>query len=288
MDRILEVTTNIGCRLRCSYCPQALVSRKYLATPRATGTAGPPLQTMTPKALERYIESVPADVHVHFSGFSEPWHAEDCVDMIRMIHGRGHLVAVFTTADAMRAGDVARLVGIPFKRFLVHLPDVDGQMRKTVDDRYLALLKMLVSSDIHNLEFVTIGAPHLSINSVLGATPSTTRVHSRAGNVRSFTSTIAPAFSAAEIAAHTRGTTLVCRKDRIFANVLLPNGDVQLCSMDYGLEEKLGSLASETYAEIVNGAAFRRVLALLNDPDSVVLCRRCEYAIPGTYSRRPA
>ena len=243
---------------------------------------------MNRESFAAYIHSVPPTVHIHFSGFSEPWHAEDCVEMIRIAHQRGHPVAVFTTADHMTSEHVSRLTDIPFKRFLVHLPDNGGEMRKEVSADYISLLKLLVSSAVRNLEFFTIGIPHPWIAAELGAMPSTRRVHSRAGNVRFSSTAIGTAFSASEIAARTRDTSLICRKDRIFANVLIPNGDVHLCSMDYGLEHRLGNLGIQTYKEIVNGPSFERLLAMLNDSSSDILCRRCEYGIPGAYRRRNA
>ncbi|MGW2152099.1 SPASM domain-containing protein [Nonomuraea sp. NPDC001699] len=285
-QRVLEITTNIGCRLRCSYCPQSTVVRAYHKEPDGGGAPRALLHTMTRESFRAYIDTVPASVHIHFSGFSEPWHAEDCVEMIHIAHERGHTIAVFTTADRMTAEDVSRLAGIPFKRFLVHLPDGGGEMRKKVGAEYVSLLRLLASSAIHNLEYHTIGTPHPRIATELDAMWSTRRIQSRAGNVKCSSTAVGVAFSAAEIAARNARTTLICRKDRIFANVLLPNGDVHLCSMDYGLEHRLGNLGDQTYQEIATGPGFARTLAALNDPDSDVLCRRCEYALPGAYRGR--
>jgi len=241
---------------------------------------------MTRELFAAYIETVPSSVHIHFSGFSEPWHAGDCVDMIRIAHRRGHPIAVFTTADRMIHEQVMPLADIPFKRFLVHLPDNGGEMRREVTADYVSLLTLLASSGISNLQFYTIGIPHPAIAAELSRMPSTRRVHSRAGNVDLAVTTVGTAFSAAEIAERNGHTSLICRKDRIFANVLLPNGDVQLCSMDYGLEHKLGNLGTQTYREIVEGPGFQRIMAMLADPDSTVLCRRCEYGLPGAYRPR--
>lgn len=286
-ERVLEVTTNIGCRLQCSYCPQSTVTGAYREAAAARRTAaGASVRTMTRELFAAYIATVPSSVRIHFSGFSEPFHAGDCVDMIRIAHRRGHPIAVFTTADRMMPEQVMPLADIPFKRFLVHLPDYGGEMRKEVTADYVSLLTLLASSGISNLQFYTIGIPHPAIAAALSRMPSTRRVHSRAGNVDLSATTVGTAFSAAEIAERNGHTSLICRKDRIFANVLLPNGDVQLCSMDYGLEHKLGNLGTQTYREIVEGPGFQRIMAMLADPDSTVLCRRCEYGLPGAYRRR--
>ena len=39
--------------------------------------------------------------------------------------------------------------------------------------------------------------------------------------------------------------------EKLYHNVMLPNGDVSLCCMDYGLEYILGNLFEQTYEEIV-------------------------------------
>jgi radical SAM protein with 4Fe4S-binding SPASM domain len=241
---------------------------------------------MSLAAFENYIQTVPPSVDIHFSGFSEPWHAPDCVDMIRMAHNQGHKVAVFTTADRMMPDHISRLSHIPFKRFVVHLPDAGGEMRMCPNEAYVELIQMLARNQIQNTEFLTLGIAHPRIVKAIGYTASTRRVHTRAGNVHLTSTTVGAAFTQNEILALTKDTSLVCRGDRMFSNILLPNGDVQFCSMDYNLEHRLGNLGEQTYTDIMNSRNFARVFELLSDPASEILCRRCEYALPGQYHRR--
>ena len=35
---------------------------------------------------------------------------------------------------------------------------------------------------------------------------------------------------------------IICKTNSLNYNVLIPNGDVQLCCMDYGLDAKIGNL----------------------------------------------
>ena len=76
-------------------------------------------------------------------------------------------------------------------------------------------------------------------------------------------------------------------------NVLLPNGDVILCCMDYGLKNVLGNLLSMDYDELFRGPAFRKVCAGFKDPSLKTLCQvvhgirvscqhACRYLLPGT------
>jgi hypothetical protein len=56
--------------------------------------------------------------------------------------------------------------------------------------------------------------------------------------------------------------------ERLYHNIMLPNGDVSLCCMDYGLEEITGNLFEQDYNDVIP------------DPYEVFkLCNKCENAI---------
>jgi sulfatase maturation enzyme AslB (radical SAM superfamily) len=279
-QRILEITTNVGCRLSCSYCPQATVTKAYHQQSKKSEQ---PLQCMTLSAFKKYISTVPKEVDFHFSGFSEPWYASECTDMIEAVHFKGHRIAIFTTTDGMLTEHINRLKLISFKRFVIHLPDGNDDMHLVPDAIYLERLQKLLHA-IPNIEIVTIGIPNPDIVALLGQTNSTRRVHTRAGNIQLTSSAIGAAFTQEEILQRNSHTSLICRSNRMVSNVLLPNGNLQLCCMDYGLEHVLGNLSNESYCEIIEGKAFARIFDLLGQQHSEILCRRCEYAIPGSYT----
>jgi Iron-sulfur cluster-binding domain len=65
---------------------------------------------------------------------------------------------------------------------------------------------------------------------------------------------------------------LHCAMDRWHSNVVLPNGDVFLCCMDFGLTAPVGNLLNQSYAEILEaGERYRDV-----PPE---ICRSCEWAV---------
>ena len=61
-------------------------------------------------------------------------------------------------------------------------------------------------------------------------------------------------------------------------NLLLPNGDVLLCSMDYGLEYKIGNLLESSYESLFQSETFKKIQKSLNSKSEEVLCRHCAYA----------
>lgn len=273
--RTLEVTTNIGCRIRCTYCPQSLLIRQYKALPDYKHKK----RFMSLDLFANYLSTVPPSVDVHFSGFAEPWHAPDCTAMVRHTINRQHEVAVFTTTDGMTSKDIEALENIPLKRFVVHLPDQMGEMHLDITNDYIETLMHLVGSDIDNIEFLTLGIPHKDLIDVLGRQPSTRRIHSRASNIEVAGMSVGAAFTDQKIYKALSGRAITCRNNRQYSNVLLPNGNVYLCAMDYALEHRIGNLGWQTYSDIVNGQEFRKLTEMMGHPDSDILCRKCEFGL---------
>ncbi len=61
------------------------------------------------------------------------------------------------------------------------------------------------------------------------------------------------------------------RCQRIIHNVLLPDGTVQLCCQDYGLEEPLGNLLYINYRDLFE----TRIFKLIMEGKSKI-CQRCD------------
>jgi hypothetical protein len=94
---------------------------------------------------------------------------------------------------------------------------------------------------------------------------------SRAGNIEEKTDVPTPAKLKGPIRCRSSG-------DSLNHNVLLPNGDVLLCCMDYGMRHILGNLISSDYASLFNSEKFNRLQKGLNDDSFDILCRCCENA----------
>lgn len=65
-------------------------------------------------------------------------------------------------------------------------------------------------------------------------------------------------------------------------NILLPNGQVQLCCMDWGLQHIIGNLKNQTYDSLFQSQAYMNVLQGMYNDDSNILCRQCEIACAET------
>jgi hypothetical protein len=259
--------------MACLYCPQQLLVRRYR---ELTGRSG---ATVMPwDVFQTCLKHIPKDVDLHFSGYGEPWLHPQCTKMILEAHRRKHRLAVFTTAIGLAAEDVSELEDIPFKRFSVHVPDANRLMRCSVDHRYLEALARLRECRIANLDFFSIGPTHPAVVEILGDVSETRVVTTRAENV-----VRKRGVGLRWLSRPQRADAIVCRKDRIFQNVLLPSGHVALCCMDYGLDHILGNLLDVDYHDLHRSAAFTEILERTTLGGDGILCGRCDYAVPGQY-----
>jgi len=267
----IEITTVIGCRNRCDYCPQDKLVRAYKDLGGAT--------RMTLDAYKEMLAKIPAGTGIDFSGMAEPWLNPDCTEMVLHTHERGYEIAVFTTAVGMSVADVEKIKAIPFNHFKVHLPDTERYSKIEIDGPYLETLGAIVRSDIRNCAFMTMGTLPTAVRKVIGKSVKRTRMMARAGNVTTMPDVQQPLRLAGQIRCRSCG-------DALNHNVLLPNGDVVLCCMDYGLKHILGNLLLTDYESLFSGEAFKRIQQGLDDDSRDVLCRYCDNASTlGDYNR---
>jgi hypothetical protein len=210
--------------------------------------------------FKKAIDKVPEKINIIFAGFTEPFLNKECTNMILYAHDTGHKVSVFTTGVGMTVDDVEKIKHIQFQGkqggFVLHLPDKEGYAGHKPNN--MKLLLRLKDCNISGFSTATMGTLHPEIEHLF---PNTYKqeMWNRAGNVK------IKQVNSAEI--KEESATCNC-KEKLYHNVLLPNGDVSLCCMDYGLKHILGNLFEQSYEDIipVNETAFD-------------LCKLCENSI---------
>jgi MoaA/NifB/PqqE/SkfB family radical SAM enzyme len=272
----LEITTMIGCKVACVYCPQDKISHRYFGADRM----------MKFDDFKIFIERVPRRVVVHFTGFAEPFLNPRCTDMIEYAARRGHPIWISTTLAGLTREDVRRLSKLaPYYQFQIHLPSAQKLMNLAINDDYFFLLSDVVSAGI-------ITDLHFHGDEVHPVVGAWLRQHAvdfhefwiqnRAGNLN--TEKIKAKVSKSVITGAKPSGKLRC--DRIYMNVLLPNGDVVLCCMDWSAEYVLGNLKRDSFEDLYRSETFRRVLRGLRDPSIDLLCRTCHLAQSGAAKDR--
>ncbi|MDW3192758.1 MAG: radical SAM protein [Cytophagales bacterium] len=268
-ERHLEITTIAGCKISCSYCPQAMFALEHKKVSNN--------RLMTLETFKKSLSSVPIDVDIHFSGYSEPFLNPDCIDMIKFAYQKGHEVSVYTTVEGLKTEHVRELEQLKFKKFNVHLPDDGVHMRVRIDESYLEVMKLLMNSHIPNILYIDYFGVHPEVLSLMEHLETVNRkLTSRAGNVSNEETGSPPIINGA----------LWCPGNREKKNVLLPNGDVSLCCVDYGKRHIIGNLMRDNYDHLHKSEAFKEVIARMNGKKGDLLCRTCEWAEPITIKHR--
>jgi hypothetical protein len=258
IDSTLEITTVIGCSNWCRFCPQELLIQKYSRISSK--------RSMTLVDFAKCMDTVPKSTMIDFSGMAEPWLNPECTEMLQYAGEMGYSLGVYTTGIGMKARDVEAIKKYDFEIFVVHLADDANNARIAVDEDYLAVIDQIAKS-IKPAKFMAMGKLHPKL-AFLEDKLFQTEMISRAGNV----SFIKPAIK--------KGMLACLSAYGLRHNVLLPNGEVYLCCMDYGLEHRIGNLFIDSYGELFRGGEYRRIeSAMASGRDDGVICRRCEYAV---------
>lgn len=212
-EEYLEITTKIGCPVMClKCCPQEVTTKNYRSNQK----------TLTFENFKTALYHVPEKLPICFSGFSEPFASKDTLKMVKYAFENGHPLLMFTTLFQASRNDVAELTRYNFLEFRLHLPDGEN-MKIPVTDEYKDNI-FTVMQNIPNLTF-----------SLMNHNFST---DSRENVVRG-------SFKGKKKVGY-------CFKRTSPQFVMLPNGDVQLCCMDFGLWHKVGNLFVNSYVEIRN------------------------------------
>ena len=249
----LEITTIVpekGCVVDCVFCPQRTLEKVYKGQ-----------RTMTLDDFKRLIESVPTDVRITFSGFIEPWMNKNCSSMVLYAHERGHPVSIFTTGIGMSVADIESIAHIPFAGnpnggFTLHLPDSELLARHPITPSYIKTLTWFRDNKhrIQNFGLMSMGADlHPEVKHLFPA-PAPSTMWDRAGNLsreKLLKPDLIPLQNRWNKIEHTDGPRTCGCVEHLYHNVLLPNGDVSLCCMDYGLDHIIGNLNTQTYEQVI-------------------------------------
>ncbi len=194
------------------------------------------------------LSKVPLHVQIDFSGMSEPWANPDATDMLELTLSCGYHIVVYTTLYGMTPDNARRVIALlldhrdQVKEVCLHLPDANGNMRgykPSVEFDEVLGLFMTASKNLRSFRAMTMdnrSRVHPSVK--MPASSRSWEGLDRAGNVDE--NIIVP---------HTQHNGPVSCSFTPFYdhNVVLPNGDVVLCCMDYSTKHKIGNLLTGDY-----------------------------------------
>lgn len=270
---VLEITTKIECTINCDFCPQELLVNRYFEVEKSSD------RTLTLDNFKICINKLPEGTRIDFSGMCEPWLNPECTDMVLYAHEKGFDIAVFTTLTGMKEYDFDRISKIPFGTFFIHIPDEKGHSIIDITDEYLELLSKISNFKLNGKNIVTgyhcHSGIHHEVKKLLNEKiPVYFEIIDRADNVN--------VESDERIINKKPKGNIICTRsiDRFDHNILLPNGDLLVCCMDYGMKHILGNLLTQNWEEIRVSEEVRRLKQGLADEALDTLCRKCHATSP--------
>jgi hypothetical protein len=264
ISRSLAITTHIGCKNQCAYCPQHTIIKSYSAHSSKS--------KMHLDDFKKYIASVPRSIPLSFAGFSEPWLNPETTAMLLYANEKGFPIRVNTTLVGMQKEDIMQMGKVPFIKFAVHLPDNAAHTKIKVDENYLEVLETLISSKLQKQFFKY----HKEKNTDL-ATEIKELLQMHNKKAHSFGLNNRAGYSKTEYNYFLPNKAKKLKACSDFRhNILLPNGDVVLCHMDWAMQHVLGNLGEISYNELYTSDEFEIIQQALSNPKSALLCRQCE------------
>jgi len=269
---VMELTTMIGCPLMCTFCPQDNLRDNY----------GKDTKYMQPMDLMTVLAKLPRDTRIDFSGMSEPWANPECTMMLEMVLYMGFNVAIYTTLYGMTDPERVRkaLESHPdqVEVIMLHLPDANKNMKgwKNSEEWQKAAATISHTNVPCGIEAMTMdrnGVVHPDLQEMVGQLPGWVG-HTRADSL-----------NAEQVEGQALHITprhefaLTCRSTPFYdRNVLLPNGDVVLCCMDYNLKHVIGNLLTQTYEEIMQGKPLQDLIKMNEAAgfDKCSICKSCD------------
>ncbi len=275
----IAITTRVGCKNQCNFCPQDTFVHAYkkrILQPRSSTDSQTGDFLLRLKTFKRFLLGIPLDFTINFAGFSEPWLAPDCTDMLLAAHARGHRIRALTTLVGMKPSHVLKLSEVPFDLFSIHIADKKPTTQISMDKTMIDTLRAVEKHGFSQLEFHNhIGAPHPDFVNIFGNFEIRTfPIVDRAGNLALEGKRPEPKRLSGKIRCGFNP-----HSTELYNNILLPNGDIVLCCEDYGLKHVLGNLNTCDLLSLYNRKPYQTIKKGLDDESIDLICRYCHRAI---------
>ena len=275
--RRVEFTTQLGCSVGCTFCPQ----KTFMEATRGEE------RVLTRETVSRILGNLKGSPvrEVHFSGFSEPFLNPESGDFILMSHEAGFQVVIFSTLKGLTRETLEKIKDVPVKLLHVSIHPPGSGTHPGLDDDYAwSQIDMLLSvRHRFQLRFGCVDAGCSMQEKaelerrcqVRGIKVICGKVLDRAGNLPEGKSK-----------RHPDTSHLLCTRN--IGSVILPDGECCWCSMDYGTRHRVGNLRDATYNQLLCSPAVQHMLRSMAGSGEVenLLCHQCESAHPLTRRER--
>jgi organic radical activating enzyme len=284
----VEFNLITGCPNTCKYCPQDVFRDAYNdirysllteidKTPHGEKRIDLQIKYDDCKVLSMQnfvtmVNKLPKST-ISIAGFSEPFMNPECTNMIEYAGKQGHQVIVYSTLQGMTIEDYQRMRKMYFiKSLVIHLPDKEGNMKTNISEEYKKLLKYIVSQPPGGwcaFDFSVHGsAVHPDIAHIVSVNPRFV-IHDRAGCLKTDDLTVHRV--------HWKSGKILCGNgfgQYKEAGLILADGTVLACCMDWSMKHVYGNLMTQSWDEIMQSPV-RKMLEDSRKDGADSMCRHC-------------
>lgn len=191
--------------------------------------------------FKRILEHTPRNIQIDFTGFCEPFLNPWASMMMRYSIEQGYDTVLITTLSGFTRKDANIISGLRFQDVMIHEYEGTPINYEVFEKKAIWLQEAVVTDHFERFKLRKEDR------------------WSRAGNL---------------FDREARSGRFECGwTGRDFSrNVVLPNGDVCVCCMDYGLKHKLGNMYKTHYNDLNR----KQIVDLTTEEYSDVICRKCE------------
>lgn len=264
LKSFVEFSLMVGCPSKCKYCPQETHLKAYIGD-----------KILTMDNYTKMLDKLPKSV-ISIAGFSEPFMNTKCIDMIEYANSKHHEIIVYTTLQGMTIDIYERLRKLRgVTNLTIHLPDNEGNAKFHVSEDYKKLLRYILHNGMISCQpnfSVHGGAVYKELIPIINFTPQY-RIHDRAGCLETDDKSVHKV--------HWVSGAIRCGNgfSHPESGVVMPDGNVYLCCMDFGLEYKLGNLLKQEWSEIMQSPIRKRMKEDRETGCYNEICRYCAEAI---------
>ena len=268
----IDVTTRVGCSVKCKYCPQDLFIKRYYESNKNRPTL------LSAEVFSMCLDNLPKEANIQFGGFAEPFLNEDCIELIKIACDKGRTVNLYTTLIGLTKNKLKDLLKLPISYTTLHVADKYGYAKIPTTEAYYGMLEEVTNAkQFEGKPFVDMcnaqGEPDERVKEICDKNGYEVSYNliDRAGNL-SGNDLISKRIPKGRIYCGICG-------EKLNKNELLPDGTLLLCCMDYGMKHVLGNLKEELYENILKGTEIEMVRKGFDNNLINILCRKCSCAV---------
>jgi len=287
----LEITSSIGCTMMCDYCPQKLIT--------SVSTLDKNNSKLDFNKFKLFVENIPKNTKISWTGYTEPLLHENFDKFVLYLNDRNFTQKISTTMHGFTKSQEFMSKFNGFEEINFHLPDNENLMKLKITDKYLNHLKnaIVYQSSINKkkVKIQVIGENFekkveklindlLDKNILLKENIDITKKISSRSNSLDRKKLSSLNFKKYELQRKdvsinnffsSKKKYYYCSVKRLNKSVLIPDGKLNICCMDYSLNGIVGDLNDQNLNDVYKfkNKKFRKDF-IYGDFQS---CKNCEY-----------